>query len=82
LLSACPSIWRLRVIDVLYSHSERYRRLQTSYLSGMLNSAQEHREIAAAAVARQKSRATALLTLHLEKTAEMLAGIHDLWTGD
>jgi GntR family carbon starvation induced transcriptional regulator len=82
LLSACPSIWRLRVIDVLYSHSERYRRLQTSYLSGVLNSAEEHREIAAATVARQKPRATALLTLHLEKTAELLAGIHDLWTGD
>jgi GntR family carbon starvation induced transcriptional regulator len=81
LLSACPSIWRLRVIDVLYDHSERYRRLQTSYLSNMLNSSQEHREIADAVVARQKSRATALLILHLEKTAEMLARIEDLWSG-
>lgn len=79
LLGACPSIWRLRVIDVLYDQSERYRRLQTSYLSGMLNSAEEHRDIANAVVARNKSRATALLTLHLEKTAELLANIEELW---
>jgi len=48
LICASPSVWRLRVIDVLYDQSERYRRLQTSYLSGMLNSAEEHREIAMA----------------------------------
>lgn len=79
LLAACPSIWRLRVVDVLYDHSERYRRLQTSYLSGMLNSGEEHRGIAQAAIARNKSRAMALLTLHLEKTAELLANIDELW---
>lgn len=82
LLSASPSIWRLRVVDVLYDQSERYRRLQTSYLSGMLNSAEEHREISAAVIARNRSRATALLTLHLEKTAQMLAAIDDLWTAE
>lgn len=79
LLSACPSIWRLHVIDVLYDHSERYRRLQTSYLSGMLNSSHDHREIAAAVVAREKARAMKMLTHHLEKTAQLLAGIDDLW---
>jgi GntR family carbon starvation induced transcriptional regulator len=79
LLSACPSIWRLRVIDVLYDHSERYRRLQTSYLSAMLNSAEEHRDIANAVVSRNKSRATTLLTLHFEKTARLLANIEELW---
>lgn len=82
LVCASPSVWRLRVIDVLYDQSERYRRLQTSYLSGMLNSAEEHREIATATVARNKSRAVALLTLHLEKTADMLAEIPDLWVSD
>jgi len=80
LLSACPSIWRLRVIDVLYDHSERYRRLQTSYLSAMLNSAEEHRDIANAVVSRNKARATSLLTLHFEKTAHLLANIEELWT--
>jgi GntR family transcriptional regulator, carbon starvation induced regulator len=79
LISPCPSVWRLRVIDVLYDQSERYRRLQTSYLSSMLHSGEEHKAIAMATISRNKSRATALLTLHLERTAEMLAGLKDLW---
>jgi GntR family carbon starvation induced transcriptional regulator len=79
LLNASPSVWRLRVIDLLYDQSERYRRLQTSYLSGMLNSGEEHREISAAAIARDKPRATMLLRSHYEKTAKLLAAITDLW---
>jgi GntR family transcriptional regulator, carbon starvation induced regulator len=79
LLRASQSIWRLRVVDVLYDHSERYRRLQTSYLPGERNTAQEHREIAEAVISRNKRRATALLTLHLEKTAEALATVKAIW---
>ena len=82
LLSASPSIWRLRVIDLLYDQSERYRRLQTSYLSDMLHSGEEHREISAATIARDKSRATALLRQHFEKTSELLARVDDLWKAE
>ncbi len=80
LLAACPSIWRLRVVDVLYDHSERYRRLQTAYLSAMLNSSEEHKEIADAVIGREKPRATSLLRAHFEKTAQLLGDIEDLWT--
>lgn len=80
LLSACPSAWRLRVVDMLYDQSERYRRLQTSYLPGLRNSPREHRELSEAVIGRHKQRATALLTLHLEKTAETLATVEELWT--
>ena len=80
LLAACPSIWRLRVVDVLYDHSERYRRLQTAYLSAMLNSSEEHRDIANAVLGREKARATSLLRAHFEKTAQLLGDIEDLWT--
>jgi hypothetical protein len=73
LVNASQSIWRLRLIDVLYDQSERYRRLQASYISGMLNSAEEHR--AAAAIACDKQNATRLLGLHLKKTAEMVVTI-------
>lgn len=82
LLAACPSLWRLRVIDLLYDHSERYRRLATSYVSGKRDSAQEHREIMEAALGRHKQLAVALLTRHLEKTAETLSAIKELWTGE
>jgi GntR family carbon starvation induced transcriptional regulator len=82
LVNASPSIWRLRVIDVLYDQSERYRRLQTSYLSAMLNSANEHQKMASAAVARDKDTATRLLKSHLSRTAKMLASITELWAKD
>jgi DNA-binding GntR family transcriptional regulator len=80
LFGACPSMWRLRVIDLLYDHSERYRRLFTSHLRGKRNSEQEHREIMQAAIDRHKQLAVALLTRHLEKTAETLAKIDAVWT--
>jgi DNA-binding GntR family transcriptional regulator len=79
LVAACPSIWRLRVIDVLYDHSERYRRLQTAYLSAMLHSAQDHTDIANAVVARKKVLAIGLLKTHLEATAKLLGDIKELW---
>ncbi len=79
LLSACPSVWRLRVVDLLYDQSERYRRLQTSYLPDYRNSPQEHRELMEATIGRHKQRAVALLTLHLEKTAQSLATVEELW---
>lgn len=82
LVAASPSIWRLRVIDVLYDHSERYRRLQTAYLSAMLNSSEEHRDIANAVIGRDKARATSLLRAHFEKTAQLLGDIEDLWTAE
>ena len=82
LIAACPSIWRLRVIDVLYDHSERYRRLQTAYLSAMLNSSEEHKDIANAVLGREKASATSLLRAHFEKTARLLGDIDDLWSAE
>lgn len=79
LLSASQSIWRLRVVDVLYDHSERYRRLQTAFLPGKRSSRYEHRELMESVIGRNKTRAVALLTLHLEKTAEALSTVKDLW---
>jgi DNA-binding GntR family transcriptional regulator len=79
LFSACPSMWRLRVIDLLYDHSERYRRLFTSHLPGRRDSEHEHREIMQAAIGRHKQLAVALLTRHLEKTAETLAKVDEVW---
>jgi DNA-binding GntR family transcriptional regulator len=78
LIAASPSVWRLRVIDVLYDHSERYRRLQTSHMERGLNSAREHEEIAAAVVGRRKRVAVKLIQTHLQRTAEMLASIEVL----
>jgi DNA-binding GntR family transcriptional regulator len=43
------------------------------------DSPREHREIVDATIGRQKELAVALLRLHIEKTAEILAGIKGLW---
>lgn len=79
LIAASPSVWRLRVIDVLYDHSERYRRLQTTHMERGLNSAREHEQIAAAAIGRRKREVVKLIREHLHRTAEMLASIDALW---
>jgi len=79
LIAASPSVWRLRVVDVLYDHSERYRRLQTTHMPRGLTSAPEHEEIAAAVIGRRKRVAVKLMDAHLQRTAEMLASIEALW---
>lgn len=79
LIAASPSVWRLRVIDVLYDHSERYRRLQTTHMERGLNSAQEHEALASAVIGRRKRAAVSLLQMHLHRTAEMLASIEPIW---
>lgn len=79
LIAASRSVWRLRVIDVLYDHSERYRRLQTTHMKRDLNSSREHEEIAAAVIDRRKRDADKLIRMHLHRTAEMLSSIEALW---
>lgn len=79
LIAASPSIWRLRVIDVLYDHSERYRRLQTAHMERGLHSAREHDELASAVMGRRKRAAVKLMQVHLHRTAEMLESIESLW---
>jgi GntR family transcriptional regulator, carbon starvation induced regulator len=79
LIAASPSVWRLRVVDVLYDHSERYRRLQTAHMKRGLNSRGEHEQIASAVIGRRKRMAVKLMMSHLQRTAEMLASIESLW---
>ncbi|HUJ87673.1 MAG TPA: GntR family transcriptional regulator [Burkholderiales bacterium] len=82
LLGACPSVWRLRVVEVLYDQSERYRRLQSSYLPDIRNSPREHREIMEATIGRQKKRAVKLLRAHIEKTTTALSTVEELWPSE
>jgi DNA-binding GntR family transcriptional regulator len=72
LVSACDSIWLLRMRRMLYLHSERYRRL-----SGPLNRQErkidrEHAEILEATLARDADRACRLLIRHIEATTRIL----------
>ncbi|NQV20554.1 MAG: FCD domain-containing protein [Rhodospirillales bacterium] len=52
LVSACPSPWLLRLRDLLYAQSERYRRLSVAVAQHDRDVASEHRKLMEAALAR------------------------------
>lgn len=68
LLAGCRSKWQLRTIELLYDHSERYRRLSSIKQSHERDSNVEHRAIANAALARDADKASRLLIQHIERT--------------
>ena len=72
LVSACDSVWRLRIRSSLYHQSERYRRLSVPVLSRKRDVDVEHRAISEAALARKKTRACDLLKEHLVLTMNII----------
>lgn len=68
LLAGCRSKWQLRMIELLYDHSERYRRLSSIKQSHDRDSDAEHRAIADATLARDADAAASLLVQHIERT--------------
>ncbi|RWI57055.1 MAG: GntR family transcriptional regulator [Mesorhizobium sp.] len=72
LVSACDSPWLLRLRELLFMQSERYRRVSVPLDRTKRDLASEHREIADAAVNRDVEAATAAIRKHLEKTTRIL----------
>lgn len=72
LVNGCDSPWLLRLRDLLYAQSERYRRLSVPLARAGRELEREHREIMEAALARDADRADALLASHLETTTYIL----------
>jgi len=72
LVSACDSVWRLRIRSSLYHQSERYRRLSVPVLSRKRDVDAEHRAISEATLARKKTRACDLLKEHLILTMNII----------
>ena len=72
LVSACDSPWLLRLRETLYIQSERYRRLSISFVGISRDLNREHREIMAAALARDVKLARTLMAQHLQLTTESL----------
>lgn len=72
LVSACDSPWLLRLRELLFVQSERYRRVSVPLNRVKRDLASEHREIADAAVNRDTEKATAAIRAHLEKTTRIL----------
>lgn len=72
LVSACDSLWWLRLRDQLYVQAERYRRILLPRARLERDIETEHREIMDLALARKADAAAEALSAHLQRTA------HDL----
>ncbi|MCC2595029.1 GntR family transcriptional regulator [Pusillimonas sp. MFBS29] len=70
LVEACDSPWLMRIRELLFIHSERYRVLSIHLDRPHLDS--EHHDIAEAAIKRDTERAVALLTDHVKLTAQII----------
>ena len=68
LVAACDSPWRLRLRNLLYDQTERYRRLSAPALSQERNLAAEHMAIMEATLARRADVAVELMATHLNVT--------------
>lgn len=70
LVSACNSPWLMRVRDMLYSQSERYRRVSLKASRGRRSVHEEHLAIFEAAIKRDALRACRMTELHVQRTAD------------
>ncbi len=74
LVSACRSPWLVRLRDVLYQQSERYRRVSLNISRGRRSVHDEHVAIFEAAMSRQVLRACRMTELHLAQTTAEVRG--------
>lgn len=72
LVAACDSPWLLRLRELLFIQSERYRRVSVPLDRAKRDLVSEHRDIADAAVSRDVAKATAAIRAHLAKTTRIL----------
>jgi len=72
LVSACPNTWLLRLRDLLYAQSERYRHLSEAFSVTERNVESEHRNIKEAVLARNADRVCELMATHIRLTTKLL----------
>lgn len=72
LVSACDSPWLLKLREMLYVQSERYRRLSVTFVGIPRDLNREHQEIMEAALASDVKAARKLLAQHLQLTTKSL----------
>lgn len=70
LVSACGSPWLIRIRRMLYQHSERYRLISLSHITPERDVHDEHEAIKDAALGRKGLRASRLIEVHLQRTAD------------
>jgi DNA-binding GntR family transcriptional regulator len=77
LIGACGSQRMVAACSAMFDHSQRYRSLWTKKRSAPRNAAAEHRRLAAAALKRDVAQGVALLSDHIQKTADQVSKLLD-----
>jgi DNA-binding GntR family transcriptional regulator len=72
LVEACDSPWLLKIRQLLYDQSERYRRLSVPLAEEVRDINREHRDIMEATLGRDVERAVFLLRDHFRLTTRIL----------
>jgi DNA-binding GntR family transcriptional regulator len=75
LIGACDSAWLLRLREMLFDQSDRYRRMTATAAKKERDLNAEHNAIMQAVLARDPKRAARLIEEHFQKTAETAARI-------
>lgn len=73
LVAACPSIWVLRMREMMFRHHERYRRLSRLKTVLTRDIHLEHRALLDAALDRDVERAIDIIRSHIERTTNAVA---------
>lgn len=76
LVAACRSRWLLRMRQVLYQQSERYRRISATQGPPPVDVHDEHTAIFEAALGRKAEVACALLTTHIHRALSVISKSH------
>jgi len=72
LVAACTSPWLLRLREILYAQSERYRQISVPLDRRNRNVAAEHQAIAEAVIARDTEAGNRLLIEHMTRTTRII----------
>jgi len=70
LVASCPSQWLLRMRELLYGQSQRYRRFAVVRSANIRRAHEEHRAIMEAAFERNAERACDLIRAHVLATSQ------------
>jgi DNA-binding GntR family transcriptional regulator len=70
LVSACPSMWLLRMRGMIFKHHERYRRLSRVKTVLTRDIHLEHRALLDAAMNRDAGKAAEVIRTHIQRTTE------------
>lgn len=72
LVAACPSQWLLRLRDLLYDQSRRYRRFAVLRSANIRRAHEEHRAIMKCALNRDSEAAGELIRAHIRTTSRTI----------